>query len=338
MSVINISRITPAPLHPHRLCDNGQVVTWRAEAGIAAALNHAARWHTREAFRYVGQVASIAAKAGAGQRKRWRCAWHTGPMTTRMWVAFGCGQAQVTGDPYAKFEIDGGGDSATFHFGGGGGALANAPSTLGYAVRSIEVSPNTQYTGLWSDYDDARLFSGCLFEESYEPDTDNGYAEPNAAVTGPIFDARRAATLGLADDLWSRGAHTFSWVVDTDAAVRTRTSATDINLIDNTSTAVSAATPGYKIDLRYRRRRRATTVPVRIRVCALVAGGGTAHVYLKDSGGSTVATVTITGASEAWFTTDVNLPATDAKYDIHYDSDGANQVSVFAVSAYEHVP
>ena len=63
---------------------------------------------------------------------------------------------------------------------------------------------------------------------------------------------------------------------------------------------------------------------------------GTGHVYLKDSTGAVLATININAAAQAWYSTTVNLPNTEAKYDVHYDGDGVNTVSVYAVQLYEY--
>lgn len=117
------------------------------------------------------------------------------------------------------------------------------------------------------------------------------------------------------------------------------------NWIDDTSTTVNANTPGRTIDLRYRTTlsRQASGVPVRFKVFATnTAAGDTGAVLLLDSTGATMLAVSITGGGSsnldthgAWYVTDGYLPATLAKYDIHYGGNTAGTLYVKDFSLYE---
>jgi hypothetical protein len=62
---------------------------------------------------------------------------------------------------------------------------------------------------------------------------------------------------------------------------------------------------------------------------------GNGSVVLKDSSGTILATITVT-ATNGWDSTTVNLPATNAKYDIQYAGGaGATQTNLYAVSLYQ---
>ncbi len=93
------------------------------------------------------------------------------------------------------------------------------------------------------------------------------------------------------------------------------------NIIDNVSTAVSTSTPGPQLDLTYRTTvgRASLGVPVRFWAfasCTITAAGGVATI--KNSAGTVLISVSITGTTAAWYYTDGYLPATDAKYDFHF--------------------
>jgi hypothetical protein len=50
-----------------------------------------------------------------------------------------------------------------------------------------------------------------------------------------------------------------------------------------------------------------------------------------------IAVATISGIkTEGWYSTTANLPATLAKYDLHYEGDGTNTFSFYACSCYSY--
>jgi hypothetical protein len=106
------------------------------------------------------------------------------------------------------------------------------------------------------------------------------------------------------------------------------------NLIDNSSTTVATSTPGAQLDMRYRTTlsRASLGVPVRFRVKASsTVANDTGTVKIVDANGADVLVVPITGTTSRWYVQDGHLPATDAKYDVHY---GGNTLGTLAVSAF----
>ena len=149
----------------------------------------------------------------------------------------------------------------------------------------------------------------------------------------PLYDADREKLLvGFSNMLRHNGGTIIHWGLST-GGTRTRTSATPINLIDNATTgAPTAATPGYHLDLTYRRTASRTTVPFEIGVYAsnLVGVGA---VTLRSSSG-VIATCAIAGGA-AWYTTTASIPAGVDKYDLQFYGDGTNPLTVYAVSLIE---
>ncbi len=115
------------------------------------------------------------------------------------------------------------------------------------------------------------------------------------------------------------------------------------NWHDDTSTTVSANTPGHTIDLRYRKTLSQSGVHVRFKVYATnTVSGDTGAVLLLDSGGNVMLTVNITGGGSsnldthgAWYVTDGTLPATLDKYDIHYGGNTSGTLYVKDFALYE---
>ena len=111
------------------------------------------------------------------------------------------------------------------------------------------------------------------------------------------------------------------------------------NLIDNSSTTVSASTPGYTVDLRYHTTLRLASVgvPVRLKVSAnSTSSSDTGAVLLLDSTGSVMLTCLINGPSgDNWYWTNGYLPATLAKYDLHFQQPATGTLTVYSADVYE---
>lgn len=115
------------------------------------------------------------------------------------------------------------------------------------------------------------------------------------------------------------------------------------NFIDDTSTTVSANTPGKTLDMRNRTTLSRSGVPVRFKVFATNSvAGDTGVVKLVDENGADVLVVAVTGGGStnldthgAWYATDGLLPATLAKYDVHYGGNISGTLVVKEFCLYE---
>jgi len=104
------------------------------------------------------------------------------------------------------------------------------------------------------------------------------------------------------------------------------------NLVDDTSTTVSASTPGAELDLRQHTTlsRASLGVPVRLWVFAeSTVANDTGAVIIVDDAGATKLAVPITGTTAKWYAVDGWLPATDAKYDAHYGGNTLGTLKVY---------
>ena len=297
--------------------------------------NHIARYRMKEIASFGMTTNVIASPVSSTTRPRWRTRYRASPHVTAVyaygWLAQSTLEA-VSVDPYGLVTFTGGG-TAELHYGAATVENANPDHCAvvhGFALSAGSFwSPtaDTVYSVTVSD-EQSRLVALTIYEVGVnlvEP-FDTGFAAGT-----PILDTDRSDLVLGARLLWKRqAAPLFTWTVDDQASPRTRTSATPINIIDNASTAVSTATVGYTLDLRRRSTIRRTTVP-----CVLEAyistDSGAGDVKLKDDTGAVVAEVSNSGAAQ-WVTVTANLPATRAKYDLHYNGNGGNVASVMAVS------
>lgn len=116
------------------------------------------------------------------------------------------------------------------------------------------------------------------------------------------------------------------------------------NVVDDSSTSVSSSTPGVTVQLTNHttHRLRGVGVPVRFKVCVnTTAANDTGAVKLMDSTGTPVITVlcnnpaATTSSVGDWYWADGYLPASEAKYDVHYGGNTLGSLTVFSASCYE---
>jgi hypothetical protein len=343
MPPVTVIKKIGLPIHTARYCNNGMLVSAHLEQRIRQGLNTIAK-HGGKCLFNVGESARhVPLSSGAAERVRWRHYGHTGMHTAELGVVVvlarqapdGIGGG-TTADPYCRYRLTRVADASTqdleFHYGHIPGTPTDVPNELTVATSSLPVEAREDYHGTFSDFD-GRLVSACVYEITEDATTTNNYLIHNVSIGQPVFDVRRSEAMTLGTNMWKwSAAHCFNIICS-----RTRTSTTDINLIDDTSTAISAATPGYVLDMRYKTTLSQSEVPVKVAVHGHCAGGGTGHVYLKDSAGNVKVTVNINSATPGWFTGTGTLDDVEGKIDPHYDSDGTNVTTVNAVSCFEYL-
>jgi hypothetical protein len=340
MTAIVIAPALKGVITPSTYGRNGQVVSVQGQYQLVTGYNQLARYRTRELFNAGGQLNTIVASAGAGPTVFARGYGFTSTFAKRVRVAILMAKpsSSAIADPYVRFDVQttGGASVGTpfdAHFGAATGTPADDPSEWPWHMGTIDVSPSTQYQYVLSTYNNARIVTATAWEESNDPDTANGYMT-GATNTGPIFDSDRSGMLGGVglNTMCSNNGGT--QVTLTDVARAAFASATDTNIFDQTSTTVTAATPGMTLDLRYKNRRSATTVPVGFAVYGSCAAGSNGRFRVKDSGGTTLLTVGPFSTTPGWVTGAVSLPATQAKYDLMI-STAASTFTLNYVSIYE---
>ncbi len=325
-TLINISpQILPA-INPQSLSRNGQIVPAIAMTAIARGANQVARWRTKELYSSVGGVQAITASAGAGPTTIARAYAKTGPYCSKLrWFFLMARPTGSGGDPYVKLTVT---DSVGGAIGSGeahmsyAGTASDVPSEWGESTGTIDCDPSTVVVLTFTVGNNGRMIDALVIEESKRALTLNGYFSENFVNTGSIFDSVRAAITANMYSMWiGGGAHILNWT-----GSRNTSSATDKNLIDGTSTTVTAATPGYTLDMRYKARLRdsATGVACKLAVWGQTDSGTDGFVEMKNSAGTVVGTVSGFTAVAAWHFADVTLPATLEKYDFMYSSGGAN--------------
>jgi len=351
------------PIQAARYARNGLVPDVALINAMNEQTNQSVLYRTKEVFRACPSQYMLypLPSSVSSTRARWRFAFHTGPYTHAV-KAIACMVPQDSNpgnNAYARLDLatNAAGTpavgSVSLYYGTNSGGTASVPAaweSIKVQEGYIGVSPNTTYYGTWYDIDQCRLISACVHEYGSMTEHFNGYLSQSLAAGSDVLDKYRADIVEIQYNLWRRGgAHVLNWTVDGDDAggaygtpPLTTTSGTAKNIIDDTSTTISAATPGYTLDMRYKNRVSQTSgVPCIMQVYGSKSGTqDDGEVYLKDSAGNTIASVTNVFTSTAqWHSSGVfNLPATVDKYDIQYARAGivTGTFTLYAVSIYEY--
>ncbi len=352
------TRAAQPPIPIMRWARNGKYPdAWMLNA-MNEALNQAAMQRPKEVFHYLGDPNTFARTSVVGTRNRWRWYFHTGPLTHQLAVV--CVLGSPTNSAPAASAASSAACAIRTPLGGpvGGEEFFYGPSptgTGGYNIgwpylktitKYIAVDPDTDYQGLLADVNYGKLVSACVYEVPSMTTHNGGYMPQNLPAGAPILATDRQKLMELARLLWRRGgAHIMNWCVDDSSnSPRSTTSSTARNIVDDASTAVSVSTPGFTFDMRYQDRVSQTSgVPCVIAAYGVKTASATfdGTVTLKDSTGATVVTLANqwNNAGATWATAAFNLPATVAKYDLHYSrAVAASAFQLHAVSIFPYEP
>lgn len=335
----------PKVIQPHRFAFNGAPPQGSLYKLLTRAQNHVLRYRRKELFSfgrvYVGQTAPIwPGGVSSGETVYWRSRFHTGYAAKR--IVF---QTQMALDnsassvnPRVRWSVTPASGSVAYtnyaSLGEYNGSPLDVPSEIATANTSYTCQPTTWYEVACLGYDNARPVACCVYEDSLEPETGTDFYTPvGHSLDAPIYDAHREEMIPAGTSMWQRNAAPlWTWAV-TAANVLTRSSATYVNAIDQSSTSNSHNSPGVKIDLSYLTTYSRTVVPTVFQVYASAVGTG--KVKLLNSAGSDVAEITgITTAG--WYTTTANVTAGAEKFDLMFGGDGANLCSLYAMSWVQH--
>lgn len=335
------SFILPPRLHPHRHCDNGAYPDSAFYGEATAALNHVVAFRRKPLFEKTVPLTATGGTSGVAWR--WYCRTGYGAKRVAILALMALDDRVVAVDPYIEVimtKVGGAAlDTIAFHYGASDVASVDDPDSIVPFIRFVDVEAATEYTGTVEFFDNVRVVSLAVYEEEVRTvDDSNAYfSEYRPAAGSPVMDNRIGQQLeAVSNMLRYNGGLRLDWMRD-DGTARTRTSATPINLTDNTTgSPPTAASPGETWNTQYRRTEGKVTVPVKMAVWGSVAGGGAGTVRYRDSGGTDAVTVTINNGTAQWFTGTGALTASASKkYDLYFDSDGVNQVNVYAVSIFE---
>lgn len=330
----------PAILNWQRYALNTLTPASQFYGRLVSVVNHCTAYRHRAVYSRSWRLANTSyGYTGTTTLVRWRFRAGHGVVGLRVVMILGRDASGGTGtNPRVTFTVTGG-QSVTFYYGTSTAVATDAPDELRVVADTVTIAADAAYTGTIEAIDYARVLAVLVYEVGAET-IDESTEWFNATIPqarAEIFDGFHGKLLQGLSEIHRHNAGTVAHWSTINGAARTRTSATPINLVDNSTTgAPSDATRGFKLDLTYRATEGVATVPMEIGVYGSSAGGSPlGTVTLVDSTNTVVATVTLNNGTPQWFTTTVNLPATLAKYDVRFAGDGTNAVSVIAFSIVE---
>lgn len=276
------------------------------------------------------------------ERVRWRFAMHTSTHCDHMLIHGAFKPISTVGYATVVFVPVGGGTTVTtqidFGLDAGIPVLTTGPDDLDFfQVPTAALVADTAYEVKVSDNYGSRLVSMSISEVSKAADTANGYLGSAISNGAPILDEHRELITEMLRAAWISGAAPL-WTFAPYGGGITRTSATVANLTDQTLTgAPTVAWPGAYLQLAHHSTERRVTVPCVFKAYGSCANVGNGHVYLTDASGNDLGDIEIDSSTPGWFTTtQVDLPATDAWYYLRVNGNGADLLTVDAVSLYQY--
>ena len=335
----------PPMLNEFRWAANGSAPDGGFVGSAANAINHCVAYRRKLVAEYWNDCGNIpAGQSGTNTVTRIHC--HTGVGCDKLVGVFNLAPASNGTDPYVDVYVAWSGDNTTsgeIHYGGISATWADAPDwiTWGHSLLIPGIPPDTdcQIHIRLSDY--ARILSFCIYEIGNVPvDTTESGVDPRIGVGSPIYDDPIEQMVKSCSEQWRHNAgnvlqflshddNTTRYSIEVDGAASYK------NIFESGSTTVTAATPGYRVNLQYHNSANQSAVPVTMAVYASADGDGDAKVKLTD-GTNELETGGITSLD--WYTVTGTIPATDdQKWDIHAKPDTGEGVSirVYSVCVYE---
>lgn len=305
---------------------------------IVGGMNHITAYRRKPVFRRVCKLGQAGGTSGTAWR--WHCRTGYGASRLAVLAVLGLDDRALASDPYISVAITKSGGSTTtldFHGGASHTPSVDAPEEWMPQLQYCDVDGASIYTGAVTFNDNVRVIALEVYEDTVTTvaDATPYHSTWTPAPGSPILFTRiQRGTEGVGALIRYNAALRADWCM-VDGTPRTRTSATLINLIDNLAASPpTTSSPGFVFNTTGRASISKTTVPIVLAVHGSI-GAGSGKVYLRDTSGNDAAIVTINGAA-GWYTaTGAITVGAAVKYDLMFAGDGANSVTVNAVSLYE---
>lgn len=341
------------PLSVGWFCRNGKHPSAQYWNQLNEATNQLALYRTKELFSFVNHTSwRGAVAAAAGSTPRWRAPFHTSRYTHGIGVCVIIAPTEGTGlgydqNSYAKLTIYSDTTetttiaSETFVYGVNPTGTTRSGDLPSWKVITKVIDGITSGTDLYCKFTNetyGNIMSATVFDLQSMTENFSGYNNQNITTQTPIYDTYRSNVATMQKNACKHGgAKVFNWTTDDGASPLTTTSATSTNIIDRTSTAVSASTPGYTLVMTGKDRlSQSSGVPVVMKAFGKMSAGTNGTVVLVDSTNTVVASISAAFTTTAsWQSVSFNLPATSDKYDVRF-STTAGTFSLYAIGCYEY--
>jgi hypothetical protein len=291
----------------------------------------------------------------SGTTNLWRVRCHTGHGASKLRFKIGMASnvSSSAADPRIDIDVTEAGGATTTRTVRAGvsySTTTDGPSAFVFRSPTVAVDPDTTYEILVKAIDYIRPQSLAITEESSSDFTDDYYHNIEPGVETSIWDTIRQRTLEGLSNLWRRnGTHLLSWSevgwIDGGATfpggvALNSASPTWTNLVDRSSTSVSASSAGFYLGhtpSQLCRMSDGNTLNVVLAVYGAMSAG-TGSIRLQDSTG-TRCSLTGIGTTPQWYTTTTTIANTNTmtgKVDIQFQTTGGS-FTARAVSLYTYL-
>lgn len=201
--------------------------------------------------------------------------------------------------------------------------------------QDITVGVETTYRFELSLANELRLVSVTMFEVptfngQVNTATVSSVVSTQGIIKGkPITSDQVFGLINAADKLWRNGKTLGAWTSDF-VDPQTRTSATQANFVDLTTT-VTSLTSGWPIALPHSATLKGANIPVTFYVYAGTSGTGTVSFRTAST---TLATISVTVAG--WYATTGVIADDTTKIDVYFAGDATNALSLYAAGIIQH--
>jgi hypothetical protein len=333
----------PSIIQHAAACRNNMVPDAAYVRRLANGLNHVVAFRRKAPLMFCRPMNAVPANTSDAAVTHWHAYITTGYGVNQLAFRMGLMKASSgtlgTTDPYVKWNV-GGTDTDELHYSAIDAAKSDVADEIMWGEIRYAVSSNTAYPIYMQAVGRARPLCALVYEIAEIPvdDTNTGVSNPSITPGTPILDAQSSDLALNGTELWQQNAaHVFSWTSDIGTASPAITATSYTNILDETSTSHSAATPGVQFDLTYMNSFSRTTVPCVLAVRASSAVGTSANNAVRLYDGSTaIATVSSIGTSATWYTATANIATGSLKVDIQAQANSGDTVTVDAVTLYQH--
>lgn len=334
-------------VHPSRHVGNGRDA---ATQGATLLADYANMLAGRRRKVLVQHSVPLNDAAGAAPAIAQQCLFRTSPGVTKVRCTMVCGPADTTGTERPSITWTVGGVAQTTIYVNRKNSGTVIPDELFVVEQDWTLASDTQYAAYCTMADYARILSVCIWEPTSGTLTtvpsnltsDNAIHPPAYAFGQPVTDVGIQDFQDRVNGLWRRqGSAMAAWNDSDGSGALATTSATLVNVFDNSFTAWDAAAPGLWTYPANCGSLESDNVPVTCWVYAgFLLGGSTGEVSFRVNG-ATLATISgISGDFITVATATGNLDAGEAsqKVDVLYRrTSGAGSFFFLACGIYQHV-
>ena len=209
-----------------------------------------------------------------------------------------------------------------------------------YSESTLGVAANTLYRAYIRQRNFSRIHSITVFElaDPIASTSTTGIADiTNFEEAKPIYDAGIQELCETGTKLWQHnGAVLMQWSRHKSGTPSAITSATYVNLLQTGSAAVTAATPGMRLNTQYHDSQKGD-VPVELGVYAVrTVGAGTCSVKLVDASGTVFEETAVTSGTTFTSTGTITAKAAE-KTDIHVKvNTGGDEWEFYSIGLWEY--